>query len=105
MTRHLRPFLELLSRYTGYAFDDTDWDAVESGVRDTDDEYPDHWYAYPLAGKAGTLEIRVAHAVGSDVTSVSVTGRGHRSRASGPTRCCRVRPRLTGTPRTGAWPQ
>ncbi|OEJ94054.1 hypothetical protein [Streptomyces thermolilacinus] len=74
MTRHLRPFLELLSRYTGYAFDDTDWDAVESGVRDTDDEYPDRWYAYPLAGKAGTLEIRVAHAVGSDVTSVSVTG-------------------------------
>ncbi|MGA4963525.1 hypothetical protein [Streptomyces pseudogriseolus] len=74
MDRNLRAFLELLSRYVGYAFDDTDWATVEDGVRDTDDEEPDGWYSYPLAGTHVTLDISLARSVGSEVLSVSVTG-------------------------------
>ncbi|MDU0300834.1 hypothetical protein [Streptomyces sp. PAL114] len=74
MDRNLRAFLELLSRYVDYAFDDTDWETVEAGVRDTDDEKPDGWYSYPLAGTNATLEVGLARSVGSEVMSVSVTG-------------------------------
>ncbi|MFD5581156.1 hypothetical protein ACPCIX_28500 [Streptomyces pseudogriseolus] len=74
MERNLRAFLELLSRYVGYAFDDTDWDTVEDGVRDTDDEKADGWYSYPLAGTHATLDVSLARSVGSEVMSVSVTG-------------------------------
>ncbi|MEU2518579.1 hypothetical protein ABZ732_07290 [Streptomyces pseudogriseolus] len=74
MERNLRAFLELLSRYVGYAFDDTDWDTVEDGVRDTDDEKSDGWYSYPLAGTHATLDVSLARSVGSEVMSVSVTG-------------------------------
>ncbi|MCI4142384.1 hypothetical protein [Streptomyces sp. MMS20-AI2-20] len=73
MERNLRAFLELLSRYVGYAFDDTDWDTVETGVRDTDDEKADGWYSYPLAGTHATLDVSLARSVGSEVMSVSVT--------------------------------
>ncbi|MEV5524000.1 hypothetical protein [Streptomyces pseudogriseolus] len=66
MERNLRAFLELLSRYVGYAFDDTDWD--------TDDEKSDGWYSYPLAGTHATLDVSLARSVGSEVMSVSVTG-------------------------------
>ncbi|MGB9996207.1 hypothetical protein ACPMJQ_16700 [Streptomyces pseudogriseolus] len=74
MDRNLRAFLELLSRYVGYAFDDTDWDTIETGVRDTDDETSDGWYSYPLAGTHATLDVGLARSVGSEVMSVSVTG-------------------------------
>ncbi|MEV2194703.1 hypothetical protein AB0I02_27495 [Streptomyces phaeochromogenes] len=73
-SRNLRPLLELLSHYAGYAFDQTDWDTIALGVQDTDDEMPNGWYSYPLAGAMATLEVSLAHAVGSEVTSVSVTG-------------------------------
>ncbi|WP_246532030.1 hypothetical protein [Streptomyces albogriseolus] len=74
MDRNLRAFLELLSRYIDYAFDDIDWDTIETGVRDTDDEKSDGWYSYPLAGTSATLEVGLARSVGSEVMSVSVTG-------------------------------
>ena len=74
MDRNLRAFLELLSRYVDYAFDDADWDTIETGVRDTDDEKSDGWYSYPLVGTGATLEVSLARSVGSEVTSVSVTG-------------------------------
>ncbi|MFW6694557.1 hypothetical protein [Streptomyces sp. MAR4 CNX-425] len=45
---NLRGFLELLSGYVGYPFDETDWETVELGVQDSDDEDADRWYAYPL---------------------------------------------------------
>ncbi|MFZ4152228.1 hypothetical protein [Streptomyces pseudogriseolus] len=66
MDRNLRTFLELLSRYVGYAFDDTDWDTV--------DEKSDGWYSYPLAGTTATLDVGLARSVGSEVMSVNVTG-------------------------------
>ncbi|MFI6280199.1 hypothetical protein [Streptomyces sp. NPDC050988] len=74
MGRNLRPFLELLSHYAGCAFDQTDWDTIALGVQDTDDEMLDGWYSYPLAGTIATLEVGLAHSVGSEVMSVRVTG-------------------------------
>jgi hypothetical protein len=73
-TRHVRAFLELLSHYAGYGFDPTDWQAVEPGIEDTDDEQPGAWYAYPLVGKGAVLEVRLAQAVGTEVVSVQVAG-------------------------------
>ncbi|WP_331721154.1 hypothetical protein [Streptomyces sp. NBC_00454] len=72
--RNLAPFMELLSRYIAYDFDDTDWDTVALGLEATDDEDPDGWYAYPLIGVTDSLEVRLAKAVGSDVLSVVVAG-------------------------------
>jgi hypothetical protein len=72
--RNLRALLELLSRYSGYTFDESDWETVEAGVQDTDDEAPDGWYSYPLVGTSATLEVALAQAVGGEEVSVSVTG-------------------------------
>ncbi|MFD7132284.1 hypothetical protein [Streptomyces sp. NPDC059894] len=72
--RNLRAFLELLSGYAGYAFDETDWETIEAGVQDTDDEAPDSWYSYPLVGTDAILEVALAQAVGGQEVSVSVTG-------------------------------
>ncbi|MER5348007.1 hypothetical protein ABT030_48720 [Streptomyces mirabilis] len=74
MDRNLRAFLELLSHYADYTFTETDWDTIELGVWDTDDEKPDSWYSYPLVGTSATLEVSLAQSVGSEVMSVSVTG-------------------------------
>jgi hypothetical protein len=70
----MRALLGLLSHYTGYAFDETDWTTVEASVQDTDDEAPDGWYSYPLVGTRATLEVALAQAVGGEEVSVSVTG-------------------------------
>ncbi|MFF8883134.1 hypothetical protein [Streptomyces flaveolus] len=72
--RNLRAFLELLSRYAGYTFDETDWAAVEAGVQDTDDETSEGWYSYPLVGTLAALEVALAHAVGGEEVSVRVAG-------------------------------
>lgn len=74
MADNLRPFLELLSRYAEYAFDDTDWDTVALGLEHTADDDPGAWYAYPLAGARARLDVDVAVAVGADAVSVRVTG-------------------------------
>jgi hypothetical protein len=42
-------------RYAGYAFDETDWEAIEAGIQDTDDEAPDGWYSYPLVGTSRSV--------------------------------------------------
>ncbi|MEU8604731.1 hypothetical protein [Streptomyces parvulus] len=72
--RNLRAFLELLSRYAGYTFDETDWVTIEAGIQDTDDEAPDGWYSYPLVGTLATLEVALAHAVGGEEVSIRVAG-------------------------------
>ncbi|MFD6419882.1 hypothetical protein [Streptomyces sp. NPDC060194] len=72
--RNLRTFLELLSRYAGYTFDETDWETIEAGIQNTDDEAPDGWYSYPLVGTHATLEVTLAHAVGGEEVSIKVTG-------------------------------
>ncbi|GGW76835.1 hypothetical protein [Streptomyces galilaeus] len=72
--RNLRAFLELLSSYAGYAFDEADWETIEVGVQATDDEAHDGWYSYPLVGTSTTLEVAIAQAVGGEEVSVRVTG-------------------------------
>ncbi|MFD4571095.1 hypothetical protein ACFWNK_07865 [Streptomyces sp. NPDC058417] len=72
--RHLRVFLELLSRYSGYAFGDLDWETVAAAVQDTDDETSGRWYTYPLAGADATVDVALARAVGGAEVSVRVTG-------------------------------
>ncbi|MET9955200.1 hypothetical protein ABZ135_27135 [Streptomyces sp. NPDC006339] len=73
-SRNLRAFLEVLSLYAGYEFDDTDWRTVEAAVQDTDNENSDLWYAYPLVGVNATLEVGLARAVGGEEMSVRVAG-------------------------------
>ncbi|MDX3098187.1 hypothetical protein PV703_18905 [Streptomyces sp. ME01-24h] len=72
--RNLRAFLELMSHYAGYAFDETDWETIEAAVQNTDDEAPDGWYSYPLAGSSAVLQVALAQAVGGEEMSVNVTG-------------------------------
>jgi hypothetical protein len=72
--RNLRAFFQLLSRYAGYASDETDWETIEAGVQDTDDEAPDSWYSYPLVGTNASLKVTLAQSVGGQEVSVSVTG-------------------------------
>ncbi|MGW6014300.1 hypothetical protein [Streptomyces sp. NPDC055210] len=72
--RNLRAFLELLSSYAGYAFDEADWETIDAAVQDTDDEAPDSWYSYPLVGTNATFEVALAQAVGGQEMSISITG-------------------------------
>ncbi|MFD9098531.1 hypothetical protein [Streptomyces collinus] len=72
--RNLRAFLELLSLYAGYAFDVLDWETIEAGVQDSDDEVADGWYSYPLVGTSATVEVALAQSVGGEELSVRVTG-------------------------------
>lgn len=72
----LRAFLELVSHYNGYVFDDIDWETVEIGLDPTDDDRSDAWYSYPLIGSVHSLDVRVARSVGAGIVSVVVTGAG-----------------------------
>lgn len=71
---NLRAFLELLSRYIGCAFDETDWETIAAGVQRTDEEAPDSWYSYPLVGTSGALKVALAQAADGEEVSVSITG-------------------------------
>lgn len=73
-SRNLRAFVELLSHYAGYTLDETDWETIEAGVQDTDDESAAGWYSYPLVGTSATLEVALARSVGGEEVSVRVTG-------------------------------
>jgi hypothetical protein len=56
--QNLRPFIETISRWVGYAFDDTDWLAIADGVDKTDAD-AHQWYTYPIDG-VPRLDIAVA---------------------------------------------
>jgi hypothetical protein len=66
-------FLELVSGYTGYEYDDLDEIALLGAVERTDDELVESWFSYPLQG-APPLTIYLARAVGGSVVSVRVEG-------------------------------
>ncbi|MFJ8361450.1 hypothetical protein [Streptomyces sp. NPDC093984] len=58
---NVRLFLELLSSYLAYDFDDTDWDTIALGLEPTDDtEEVAAWYAYPLVGRVQTAHVHLA---------------------------------------------
>ncbi|MEU1618916.1 hypothetical protein ABZ479_16670 [Streptomyces sp. NPDC005722] len=71
---NLRPLCEAVSFFTGYAFDDGDWQAVEGALPATDAEHRDGWYAYPLSGRV-PLTLLVARDPGSSVVFVRFAGR------------------------------
>lgn len=58
-TENLRTFLEALSGYLLYEFDDTDWDTVALGLESTDDEVADR-YDYPLEGGLHAVRVTLA---------------------------------------------
>lgn len=60
---NLKPFVETLSGFVGYRFDDWDWDAIYYGVRDTNKEV-DRWYEYELIGDR-KMKLCLARADGS----------------------------------------
>ncbi|MER6180884.1 hypothetical protein [Streptomyces sp. NPDC001652] len=61
-SENLRTFLELLSGYVHYDFDDTDWETVALGIEETDDEDTAAWYDYPLDGGLHAAQVRLAYA-------------------------------------------
>ncbi|MER5937577.1 hypothetical protein ABT121_09695 [Streptomyces sp. NPDC001928] len=70
---NLRPFCESVAEFSGYGFDDSDWQAVESALPATDVERPGGWYDYPLSGRV-PLTLLVAADPGSSVVFVQLTG-------------------------------
>ena len=66
-------FLEHVSRYVGYPYDNLDEVALIGALEDTDDETQDRWFSYPLAGTP-PLIVHLAQAVGGSVISIRVEG-------------------------------
>ena len=67
------PFLEHVSTYIGYKYDDLDEVALTGALEGTDDESVDSWYSYPLHGTP-PLAVALAQAVDGSVVSVRVEG-------------------------------
>ncbi len=69
-TDNLRPLLMELAVLSGYQFDDSDWIAVEHGMRGTDSE-AGPWFEYPV----GHLSVTAAFEPGADeMVAVKVGG-------------------------------
>ncbi|MEV4510868.1 hypothetical protein AB0K00_18080 [Dactylosporangium sp. NPDC049525] len=66
-------FLELVSTYIGYRYDDLDEVAVTGAIECTDNESTESWFSYPLQG-APPLSTYLARAVGGSVVSIRVEG-------------------------------
>ncbi|KOG41764.1 hypothetical protein [Streptomyces resistomycificus] len=69
---NLRPFCESVAAFAGYDFDDSDWQAVETALPETDVERS-AWYDYPLSGGV-PLTLFVAADPGSSVVFVGIGG-------------------------------
>ncbi|KQX71156.1 hypothetical protein [Streptomyces sp. Root1310] len=70
---NLRPFCESVARFSGYRFDDSDWQAIETALPATDVDRPDGWYDYPLSGRV-PLILLVAADPEASVVFVRLTG-------------------------------
>ncbi|MFI2301138.1 hypothetical protein ACH5AL_20155 [Actinacidiphila glaucinigra] len=70
---NLRPLCEAVAHFTGYAFDDLDWQAIGNALPATDAGRHDGWYAYPLSGRV-PLTLLVAADPGSAVVLVRFAG-------------------------------
>ncbi|MEU9264017.1 hypothetical protein AB0E04_01025 [Streptomyces sp. NPDC048251] len=78
---NLRPFCESVAEFSGYRFDDSDWQAIENALPETDVERPDGWYDYPLSGRV-PLTLLVAADPEASVVFVRLTGKAEaRTRA------------------------
>jgi hypothetical protein len=70
---HVVRLLRQISAYIDYRYDDLDEAALTGALDDTNDEAPDGWFEYPLAGTP-VLVIRLARSPGSMAVSVRVDG-------------------------------
>jgi hypothetical protein len=70
---NLRALCESMAFFTGYDFDDWDWQAIETALPSTDADRADGWYDYPLSGRV-PLTLLVAVNPGSSVVDVRVAG-------------------------------
>ncbi|WP_327184816.1 hypothetical protein [Streptomyces sp. NBC_01334] len=78
---NLRPFCESVAEFSGHRFDDSDWQAIENALPETDAERPDGWYDYPLSGRV-PLTLLVAADPETSVVFVRLTGEaGARTKA------------------------
>ena len=50
---NVRKMIEYLSLWTAYDFGESDWQAIESSLPDTDADGPNGWYQYRLAVDPG----------------------------------------------------
>ncbi|RZT20118.1 hypothetical protein EV649_3260 [Kribbella sp. VKM Ac-2569] len=70
---NLRTALKHISWSVGYAFDDWDWEAMETALPQTSWDPPEHWYDYPIIGDQ-TLTVHLAHNSGDDPVGIRVEG-------------------------------
>lgn len=70
---NVRRFIEWTSRWTGYDFDESDWQAIETGLRSTDADDPNRWFEYPLDGDP-RLNLQLAINEGAAPVSIRVKG-------------------------------
>ncbi|WP_431917450.1 DUF6881 domain-containing protein [Amycolatopsis tucumanensis] len=70
---NVHKFLEHLSSWIGYEFDELDWQAIEQALPATDAERADGWYDYPLAGQP-QLSVSLAADPGASPVLVRVVG-------------------------------
>lgn len=70
---HIVRLLRHISTYISYPYDDLDEAALNGALDGTNDETPDSWFEYPLAGTPPLL-VRLAQSPGSTVVSVQVEG-------------------------------
>jgi hypothetical protein len=71
----LRRFLELVSSYVDYRFDDLDWQAIQAGLDTLASE--NDTFSYPMAGQK-ELHLTISKDSGGDEVLVRITGRQDR---------------------------
>ena len=67
---NLKAFVDILSELAGCSFDGGDWDAIESGLADTNAR-TDRWYEHPLTGES-MVDLALAVEPGSSVVRVRI---------------------------------
>lgn len=70
---NVRTMMRWLAHFVGYTFDDSDWEAVSTGLPGTDSGTPDGWYNYPISGTSD-LTVWPAENPGAAPVSVRVVG-------------------------------
>lgn len=71
----LRRFLQLVSSYVDYRFDDLDWQALQTGLNTLTTE--NDTFSYPIAGQQ-ELNLTISKDPGGDEVTVQITGRQDR---------------------------
>ena len=71
---NVRTALTYLSLWIGYDFTETDWQAIEIALPDTDSEAPHGWYEYPLIGTP-ELTVTLAGTPGDQPINIRVQGK------------------------------